>query len=411
MSARRILLLDTGKEWGGGTNSMIELLKRIDRRRFEVTALFYRNYRKGGGSTLAEELAAIDIPLRLLPPDPPPRWEKPAKELARAFCFWSRQRRQQAIFALERRSRIEPVARRLAAELVAGGYQLLYMNNQPASNVEGYLAAAAAGIPVVQHCRIDPVMSESLAALVNAGATRVICVSDSVRATLLAAGVAAERCTTVYNGIDCGQSLPADCGIRDQWAVPAHAVVVGTVGRLAPIKRVADLIRAIALLAQRQPALELHLVVVGEGGEAPRLARLATELGVAGKIRFTGFEPAPLRLVAAMDIFALASDSEGLPRVILEAMLLAKPVVASDVAGSRDLVLAGQTGLLYPCGDVPALAGALARLAGDREMRQRLGRTGAARVRAEFSIERYVSGVEAVLDIATESPQQCSTFS
>ena len=62
---QRVLALDTGKEWGGGTNSMIELLKRIDRRRFDVTALFYRNYAKGQGSSLEAELAAIGSTLRL----------------------------------------------------------------------------------------------------------------------------------------------------------------------------------------------------------------------------------------------------------------------------------------------------------------------------------------------------------
>ena len=77
---KRILLLDTGNEWGGGTNSMIELLKRLDRTRFTVTACFYHNYRHGD-STLQEALAAIEIPLVILPTRRQPGWAKLAKEL------------------------------------------------------------------------------------------------------------------------------------------------------------------------------------------------------------------------------------------------------------------------------------------------------------------------------------------
>ena len=81
---KRILLLDTGNEWGGGTNSMLELLKRLDRQRFAVTCCFYKDYRKGrDGRLLSEELAEIGIPLRLLPTRKQPLWAKLAKEVAR----------------------------------------------------------------------------------------------------------------------------------------------------------------------------------------------------------------------------------------------------------------------------------------------------------------------------------------
>jgi glycosyltransferase involved in cell wall biosynthesis len=400
MTAKRILLLDTGKEWGGGTNSMIELLKRIDRRRFDITALFYLDYRKGSGATLSGELAAIGIPLRILAPSRPPWWEKPAKELVRAFCFGNRDRIRRAIFAIERRTRIEPMARRIAAEIRAGGYQLLYMNNQPGSNVEGYLAAAETGVPAVQHCRIEPLLTPAVVALTNAHAAKIICVSDGVRDTLIDAGLAVPRCLTVHNGIDCNQVLPDVSTVIDAratWGFPADAILVGTVGQLIARKRVADLIHVVARLRRDQPQVDLRIVVVGEGREAQPLAQLAASLGIANRVLLTGFDPQPLRLVAAMDIFALCSASEGLPRVILEAMLLRRPVIASSIVGSRELVADSETGVLYPCGDIPALTGALARLAGNAALRARMGEAGAQRVREHFSIERYVAGVESAL--------------
>jgi glycosyltransferase involved in cell wall biosynthesis len=398
VTAKRILLLDTGKEWGGGTNSMIELLKRLDRQRFDVTALFYRDYRQGSGSTLSAELAAIGIPLRLLPPAAPPWWEKPAKELVRGLCFWNRQLTKRLIFAIERRTRIEPVARRIAGEIRDGHFQLLYMNNQPASNVEGYLAAAAAGIPAVQHCRIEPAMTPAVVALTNELAAKVICVSEGVRESLVTQGVAAERCLTVHNGIDCHQPLPNAAGVRGAWGFPAGAIVVGTVGQLIARKRVADLIEAVAGITRQKPAIDLRVVIVGEGREMEPLTRLAAKLGIADRVRLTGFDAQPLRLVAAMDIFALCSSSEGLPRVILEAMLLGRPVVASDIVGSRELVAPDETGLRYPCGDVAALACALTRLAEDAVLRERMGAAARERVRERFSIERYVAGVAAALE-------------
>lgn len=400
MTAKRILLLDTGKEWGGGTNSMIELLKRIDRQRFDITALFYRDYRKGSGSTLSAELAAIGIPLRILAPTAPPWWEKPAKELARALGFGNRERARRLVFAVERRTRVEPMAKRIAAEIRRGGFDLLYMNNQPGSNVEGYLAAAETGIPAVQHCRIEPQLTPAVVALTKAHAARIICVSDGVRDTLVGAGIGVPPCLTVHNGIDCNQALPDAAetrAARAAWGFPADAVVVGTVGQLIARKRVADLIHAVARLRRDEPTLDLRIVVVGEGREAEPLAQLAGSLGIADRVLLTGFDPQPLRLVAAMDIFALCSASEGLPRVILEAMLLKRPVVASSIVGSRELVADGETGLLYPCGDIAALTTALTRLAGDDALRQRMGEAGERRVREHFSIERYVAGVESAL--------------
>lgn len=402
MTPRRILLLDTGREWGGGTNSMLELLKRIDRRRFAVTALFYRNYPKGGHSTLEAELAAVGVPLKLLPPARAPWWEKPLKELARAFTFWHRPLARRTIFAIERRSRIEPLARRIAAEIRAGGFELLYMNNQPASNVEGYLAATAAGVPAVQHCRIEPLLHPPVVALVNAHAAKVLCVSEGVRERLLRDGVDAGRCLTVHNGIDCSQVLPDGAAARAGWGFPDGAVVVGTVGQLIARKRVDDLIHALAMITRQHRQLDLRLVVVGEGRESVPLQALAQRLGIADRVRFTGFDPQPLRLVAGLDIFALCSAAEGLPRVILEAMLLARPVIASNIVGSRELVAPEETGLLYPCGDRAALARALARLAADTELRRRFGMAGRTRVQAEFSIERYVAGVEAQLAASLE---------
>lgn len=390
---KRILLFDTGNEWGGGTNSMIELLKRIDRTRFAVTACFYHNYRQGD-STLQDALTGIDIPLVILPTRSQPLWAKLAKELVRGFLSWHKSWRAAAVFRIELAWRIRPRARTVAELLREGGYELLYMNNQPASNLEGYLAAEQAGVPVVQHCRIEPKFNAIERDAVNRVVRRVICVSHGVKDALLRQGVRPALCQVVHNGIDTRQPLPEPQPLPD---VAPGTLVIGTIGSLIKRKSVAHLLRAVARLPQD---LTPHLLIVGEGVEAAALRQLVDELGLATRVTFAGFQKQPLSWLAAMDMFVLASSSEGLPRVILEAMLLEKPVIASRIVGSAEVVADGETGYLYDYGDIDALAAHLADLLRHADKRQALGAAGRRRASAEFSIDAYVAGVTKVLEAA-----------
>lgn len=179
-------------------------------------------------------------------------------------------------------------------------------------------------------------------------------------------------------------------------------LVVGTVGQLTARKGVMDLLRAIVIL--REAGVRIRCLVLGEGPQRAELEAEAARVGVAGEIRFLGFQAVPLAWVQAMDVVVLCSSREGLPRVVLEAMLAGKPVIGSDVTGTRELVVNEETGLLYPCGDVGALAAALGRLAGDPAARARMGQAGYARVCEGFSIESYVAGVSALLaEVLAES--------
>lgn len=388
----KVLLLDTGKEWGGGTNSLLELLKRIDRQRFAVSASFYHDYGMGADSSISQEMAAIGVPFQRLPPLKQPLWAKLAKELARGLLAWSPALRRAAVFAIERAWRIRPRARAIADVLRAGDFDLLYLNNQPASNLEGYLAGELAGKPVVQHCRIDVALNASEVAVSNRVASRIICVSHGLAQSLREQGIDPVRLVVVPNAIDSAQAIPDAADIE---GVPAAAMVVGTIGSLIKRKSIDHLIRALA--SRSEP---LHLLVLGAGPEAATLKQLAVELGVAARVHFAGFQQQPLPWLAAMDIFVLASAKEGLPRVVLEAMLLGKPVLASRVVGPAELVVDGETGFLYDYGDVAALAARLGELAGSPVLRARFGEAGRRRVVERYSIDGYVKGVEQVLSAA-----------
>lgn len=392
-TTKRVLLLDTGKEWGGGTNSMFELLKRIDRSRFDVTCCFYDDFRKGqSGRLLSEELADIGIPLVVLPAKPQPLWAKLAKELLRALFAWSGRLKRRAVYAVEMQWRIKPRSRALQALLKEGRYDLLYMNNQPASNLEGYLAAEALNLRAVQHCRSTPTLHAAEAEIVNRSLAPIICVSQGVADVLAGFGVPGRRLHVVHNAIDYRVELPPPVVLEDK---AAH-LVIGTVGRLNELKSVHHLIQATALL--REGGLDVLCLVVGEGEQYEKLKQLAERLGVADLVRFAGFQSLPLSWVQAMDVCVLCSSKEGLPRVVLEAMLVSKPVVGSDVNGTRELIVHDETGLLYAYGDVPALSSALRRLLSDAGLRRNMGEAGYRRIVALYSIEAYVSGVTKVLE-------------
>lgn len=394
---KRILLLDTGNEWGGGTNSMFELLKRLDRQRFAVTCCFYKDYRKGkDGRYLSEELAAIGIPLILLPSLKQPLWAKLAKEIGRGLFSWSPRLKKQIVLGVEIQWRIKPRVVALRHLLGEGCFDLLYMNNQPASNLEGYLAAEAAGLPVVQHCRIEPTLQASEVAVVNRVATSVICVSQGVADILAAQHVTESRLRVVYNAIDSGADLPPPIELPPS----VNGLVIGTVGQLTVRKGVHHLLQAVANL--QAEGLSVSCLILGEGPQRDELEATAQRLGIAGQVGFVGFQAVPLAWVQVLDVCVLCSSKEGLPRVVLEAMLASKPVIGSDVTGTRELIVHEETGLLYGYGDVPALTAALRRLLGDPPLRRAMAAAGRRRVVEHFSINAYVAGVAQVLAEAAQ---------
>lgn len=178
------------------------------------------------------------------------------------------------------------------------------------------------------------------------------------------------------------------------------AVVAVMVARLAPLKGHDLMLRALARLADRHPSL--RLLVVGDGPERAGLEALASELGVAGRVRFTGLRRDVLRLLAGADIGVLPSAHEAVPLSVIEQMASGLPVVVTDVGGLPDIVADGQEGYVVPSGDVDALTRRVGELVDDAETRQTLGKAARRRAESEFSIEQsaraYERMLEAVLD-------------
>ena len=159
----------------------------------------------------------------------------------------------------------------------------------------------------------------------------------------------------------------------------AGEAVIGAVGRLEEEKRFDVLLEAVALLAPRRP--EVRLVVVGEGSLRPRLQRRCQDLGIAARCRFLGHRSDVRDLYHGFDLFVQSSDHEGSPTVIVEAMAMEVPVVATNVGGTGELIESGAHGLLVPRRQPAAMAQAMeTTLAGPDATR---GQVAAARERVE----------------------------
>ncbi len=391
---KKILVLDTGKEWGGGTVSLLELLKRLNRKRYEVSALFYTTYSKGDGSDIRRELEALDVDFIHL--ESRPRfYSKIIKESIRGVLAPLPSLRKKFIAFHDLSGRIEPAAKAIASILKEGQFDMLYMNNQPSSNMEGMLAAGIAGTHCVQHSRVEVRLTAAEAEEVNRVVERVICVSRGVMDSLINAGVQAERCCLVYNGVDPTlQAARTAEEVREGLGIKKDEFLIGTVGSLIKRKRVDICLETIALLKEK--GVKIKGLVVGAGPEEERLKGLAKTLGITEQAIFTGFSVDALSYIRAMDVFMLTSIKEGLPRVVLEAMLLERPVVAAHVTGPAELVLNDVTGFLVEGDEAKDFARQVEILLHNPELRTAMGQEGRQRVVKDFSIERYVNGVLAV---------------
>jgi len=217
-------------------------------------------------------------------------------------------------------------------------------------------------------------------------ADRVIVPSRYLARWVAAWGVPEEKIVVIYNAVEPVDGVePLPVPLR----TPVKAV---TVGRLIPLKRVDGLLEALKELP------DLGLVVVGDGPERPRLERLARDLGVSDRVYFAGqrSKKEALGLMAACDLFVLNSAHEGLPYVVLEAMALGLPVVATAVGGTPEVVRNGETGLLIHSGN-RAMEKTLCALVTDEKTRQRLGEKAKKWVREHMSLQVMVTSTEKVL--------------
>jgi glycosyltransferase involved in cell wall biosynthesis len=193
-----------------------------------------------------------------------------------------------------------------------------------------------------------------------------------------------EKVTVIHLGINPDDyTLKIDrAAKREALGIPPSAKVVGVVARLEAAKGHIHLLRAAVKVLEEIP--ESYFVIVGRGHLREKLEREAEELGIASHVIFTGFRDDMLEIMSIFDVFTLPSLWEGLGVVLIEAMALRKPTVASRVGGITDIVVDGETGILVPPGDPESLASGILRVLGDDEGAQAMGERGYLRMSKEF---------------------------
>lgn len=202
---------------------------------------------------------------------------------------------------------------------------------------------------------------------------------------------------TLHHGLDLSavdRWTGAD-GVRWELGIPGDAPLVGAIGNFKPLKGQEHLLRAAALVTRTRP--DARFVLVGLGPRESELRREAARLGLDGSVTFTGFREDAPRIAAALDVYVQPSEAEGLPIALLEAMVLRRPVVATSVGGTPEVIRDPAEGLLVPPRDPEALAGSILALLSDPGRRRDMGEAAQHRAR-EFDIQRAVRRIEEVYE-------------
>jgi glycosyltransferase involved in cell wall biosynthesis len=236
--------------------------------------------------------------------------------------------------------------------------------------------------------------------------TRTIAVSRLIAAELIRCGASPERVSVILNGID-HQAFRRDrareADERARLGLAAGDRVVGVVGRLEIEKRFDLVLEAIAGLRAAHPSIKL--VVAGEGSLRPALEQQAARLGLQSACRFLGYTTDVIGMHHALDVFVQASDTEGTPNGVLEAMSLETPVVATGVGGTPDIVRDGVDGLIVPRGRPQALTDAIHAVLADPDAAARRAVSARSRIERELSFDARMAAVESIYeDLARPRP-------
>ncbi|PYM07147.1 MAG: hypothetical protein DMD82_06505 [Candidatus Rokuibacteriota bacterium] len=367
MARVRVLQLAGSAEWAGGEVYLLQLAKALDRTRFELSVIC------PAMGPLVERLGRLGVATAVVPMEE--RLVDPRALLALVRHF--RRERPHVVQSHGARTNFYG---RLAARLAGVPRHLSTVHNSlydypvPALRRALYLALDRLTVPWTE---------------------TILCVAESLARDLIERGrVPAEKVQVIHNGVDLARFDPsrADGGkIRRAFGL-ASGPVLGLIGRMTPQKDHATFLAALARV--RTEVHDVRALIVGDGPLRPAITAEAARLGVQEACCFTGVRDDIPDCLAAMDLVLISSVSEGLPFTVLEALAMARPIVATAVNGVTEIVEPELTGLLVPPRRPDLLAqGALALLR-DPERARALGQAGRKAVEVRFPMERMVERLE-----------------
>ena len=364
----RVLYVDTGVGYAGGQVALVEILKWLDRSRFEAIVA------APSDSHVRTRCAELGVPwLRL---------------------------RSRSVYGRRRPGRLgvsgfpDLVGSLFAAASVVDAIRSEHIDIVHANTFKAALVAAPGclltGRPLIFHDRIH-ITHGVLSKFVALAAARIIVVSEAVGSKYKGTGIE-RKVRVVYDGIDTEQFAPPD-------AAP-DSETVGFLGRISEEKGLLDLVECAGSVVAAVPGVRFAVggapFTEADRSYLERVKARLDELGLASRFEFLGRLDDVRALLSKIAVLALPSKNEPLGLVALEAMAMKKPVVSFDIGGPRETVMDGVDGLLVPPGDLDQFGSALVTLLEDRGLARRMGEKGRAKVLARFTSRIAVRNLEKI---------------
>ena len=270
---------------------------------------------------------------------------------------------------------------------------LVHLNNTIEHSHIWIAGAFLAGIPCFSHERSHIPNFGSMARFFAPRLKRIICVSNAVENNLHNQGIGRLLTEVIHDGIDPAmvKTVRSPAAIRAELSLPPDCPVVGIVGNIKHWKGQAVVVEAMSILHASIP--NLKCLLIGATASVDRdyeqsLRQRIADFGLQDSVFITGYKQDPYDYMNSLDIVIHASiEPEPFGMVVVEAMSLCKPVVASNAGGPRETVLDGETGMLFTPGNAQELAAVLSQLLADPTRRQAMGKAGLARVKEVFHID------------------------
>ncbi|MFH1239260.1 MAG: glycosyltransferase [bacterium] len=345
-----ILHVNTARTWRGGEQQLVYLVEGLRDRGHNNFIACQPN------SSLAEKLSSRGVTVITLP-----------------------MRGEWDLFA----------AVRLAKIIKRNNVQIVHLHTAHAHTLGALAAKVNPGCKVIVSRRVDFHIHSSVKYRI--GVDRIIAVSEGIKTVLVKDGVSTGKISVIYDGVDLSKfnNLRSGDYLYQEFDLKKGTPIIGIVAALAPHKHHQNFLTAAKIIKEEFPTV--HFLIVGEGELKKELQELSRKLGLDNEVIFCGFRDDIPELISIFDIFVLSSYLEGMGSSLLEAMALAKPIVATNTGGIPEVVKHGLNGLLVPPRDSEALAQAIIDLLKDEEKRKEMGLEGRDMVR-EFSTAQMIEG-------------------
>jgi glycosyltransferase involved in cell wall biosynthesis len=373
-----VLFVHAQEEFGADAAVHADLMRALDRDRFEVHVACTA----GNGSGEA-------LPLRIMRSIPGLR-VRPTQ-----FLPWPGRDVSKLLGALPALSAVPKDFWDLRRYVKANRIRIIHSTDRPRNAVYSVALGKLTGAKSIVHVHVKWSDAYSRAARWGVDqADAVFSISNYVTSTIVDMGRPPQDVFTILNSIDPARWDPTTDGasFRQELGIPLDVPLLASVSRLFSWKGQRELLQAFALARVEHP--RLRLVIVGDdtsgqsGAYSRELKELAQQLKVHEHVVFTGGRSDVPRVMAACDVFTLPSFEEPFGLVFLEAMAMARPVVAVNNGGTPEVVEHGKSGLLSPAWDVESLSANIVKLVADPELRRRFGQHGRERVLSYFNSER-----------------------